>query len=83
MRWSEADVLRSKSLVKPNNFLSVLGVGSAISEQPKGREIEISETKGSSTMHLCNISLPLSVDRQRTILIFSSTLAKWHAGCVP
>ncbi|KAK3152967.1 hypothetical protein QOZ80_2BG0165950 [Eleusine coracana subsp. coracana] len=57
---TEADVLTSKSLVKPNNFLSVLGVGSTISEQPKGREIEISETKGSSTMHLCNISLPLS-----------------------
>jgi hypothetical protein len=54
-------VLRSKPVVKPSNFLSVLGVGgSTISEQAKGREIEVSETKGSSTLHLCNISLPLT-----------------------
>jgi hypothetical protein len=57
---TEADVLRSKPLVKPNNFRSVLGLGSAINEQTRGREIQVSETKGSSTTHLCNISLPLA-----------------------
>jgi hypothetical protein len=57
---TEADVLRSKPLVKPNNFRSVLGVGSAINEQTRGREIQVSETEGSSTTHLCNISLPLA-----------------------
>ncbi|TVU32152.1 hypothetical protein EJB05_23871, partial [Eragrostis curvula] len=57
---TEADVLTTKPLVKPNNFLSILGIGSTVSKQANGREIEISETKGASAMHLCNISLPLT-----------------------
>uniref|UniRef100_A0A0A9DBS9 Uncharacterized protein n=1 Tax=Arundo donax TaxID=35708 RepID=A0A0A9DBS9_ARUDO len=38
----------------------MLGIGSTITKQGNGREIEISETKGSSTKHLCSISLPLT-----------------------
>lgn len=57
---NEAAALRNKPLVKPNSFLSMLQMGSTISKQEKRREIEISETKGLSTRHLCNISLPLT-----------------------
>ncbi|CAL4917397.1 unnamed protein product [Urochloa decumbens] len=58
---AEASALGSKPLVKSNGFLSVLGIGSTVPEQENRREIEISETKGSSTKHLCNISMPLTV----------------------
>ncbi|XP_066338737.1 protein NEOXANTHIN-DEFICIENT 1-like isoform X3 [Miscanthus floridulus] len=57
---TEAASLGDKPLVKPNSFLNMLGIGSTTSKQGNGREIEISETKGSSTRHLCNISLPLT-----------------------
>ncbi|CAL4942649.1 unnamed protein product [Urochloa decumbens] len=57
---TEASALGSKPLVKSNGFLSVLGIGSAVPEQESRREIEISETKGSSTKHLCNISMPIT-----------------------
>ncbi|XP_062201019.1 protein NEOXANTHIN-DEFICIENT 1-like isoform X2 [Phragmites australis] len=57
---TEAAALGNKPLVKPNSFLSILGIGSTITKQGNGREIEISETKGPSTKHLCNISLPLT-----------------------
>ncbi|CAL4925726.1 unnamed protein product [Urochloa decumbens] len=57
---AEASALGSKPLVKSNGFLSVLGIGSTVPEQENRREIEISETKGSSTKHLCNISMPLT-----------------------
>ncbi|KAL6883521.1 hypothetical protein ACP4OV_010935 [Aristida adscensionis] len=53
---------KMKPLVKSNNFLSMVGIGAAISRQGNGPEIEISETKGSSTKHLCRISLPLTVN---------------------
>ncbi|CAN6298909.1 unnamed protein product [Urochloa humidicola] len=59
-RKTEASVLGSRPLVKSNGFLSVLGIGSTVPEQENRREIEISETKGSSTKHLCNISMPLT-----------------------
>nr|CAB3499242.1 unnamed protein product [Digitaria exilis] len=58
---TEASALDSKPLVKSNSFLSVLGIGSSVSKQENRCEIEISETKGSSTKHLCNISLPFTV----------------------
>ncbi|CAM0956604.1 unnamed protein product [Alopecurus aequalis] len=58
---TETSVLRNKPLVKPNSFLSMLGIGSTISKQENCRGIEISETTGSSTRHLCNISLPVAV----------------------
>ncbi|KAG0549013.1 hypothetical protein BDA96_01G218000 [Sorghum bicolor] len=57
---NEAASLVDKPLVKPNSFLNMLGIGSTISKQGSGCEIEISETKGSSSRHLCNISLPLN-----------------------
>ncbi|KAF8672439.1 hypothetical protein HU200_049650 [Digitaria exilis] len=57
---TEASALDSKPLVKSNSFLSVLGIGSSVSKQENRGEIEISETKGSSTKHLCNISLPFT-----------------------
>ncbi|CAD6213097.1 unnamed protein product [Miscanthus lutarioriparius] len=57
---TEAASLGDKPLVKPNSFLNMLGIVSTTSKQGNGREIEISETKGSSTRHLCNISLPLT-----------------------
>ena len=60
MRETEAASLGDKPLVKPNSFLNMLGIVSTTSKQGNGREIEISETKGSSTRHLCNISLPLT-----------------------
>ncbi|KAJ1294963.1 hypothetical protein BS78_01G186900 [Paspalum vaginatum] len=57
---TESASLGGRPLVKPNGFLSMLGIGPAISKQENRSEIEISETKGSSTRHLCNISLPLA-----------------------
>ncbi|KAL5223471.1 hypothetical protein ABZP36_010110 [Zizania latifolia] len=57
---TEAAALRNKPLVKSNGFLSMLGMGSTISKQGNDHEIEISETKGSSIRHLCNISVPLT-----------------------
>ncbi|XP_062205682.1 protein NEOXANTHIN-DEFICIENT 1-like isoform X2 [Phragmites australis] len=57
---TEAAGLGNEPLVKSNSFLSILGIGSTITKQGSGREIEISETKGSSTRHFCNISLPLT-----------------------
>ncbi|KAG8092145.1 hypothetical protein GUJ93_ZPchr0012g22156 [Zizania palustris] len=57
---TEAAALRNKPLVKSNGFLSMLGMRSTISKQGNDHEIEISETKGSSTRHLCNISVPLT-----------------------
>jgi len=47
-------------LARSNGFLSVLGIGSTAPKQENRREIEISETKGSSTRHLCSISMPLT-----------------------
>ncbi|RLN17450.1 uncharacterized protein C2845_PM02G10370 [Panicum miliaceum] len=58
---TEASALGDEPLAKPNGFLSVLGIGSTVPKQENRREIEISETKGSSTKHLCNISMPLTV----------------------
>ncbi|CAN6323594.1 unnamed protein product [Urochloa humidicola] len=61
-KTTEASALGSKPLVKSNGFLSALGIGgSTLPKQESRREIEISETKGSSTKHLCNISMPLTV----------------------
>jgi hypothetical protein len=57
---TEASALGDEPLAKPNGFLSVLGIGSTVPKQENRREIEISETKGSSTKHLCNISMPLT-----------------------
>ncbi|KAF2914248.1 hypothetical protein DAI22_10g147900 [Oryza sativa Japonica Group] len=57
---TEADALRNKPLVKSNSFLSLLGMRSTVSNQGNDRDIEISETKGSCTRHLCNISVPLT-----------------------
>ncbi|KAF6983618.1 hypothetical protein CFC21_001777 [Triticum aestivum] len=45
---------------KPNNFLNILGMGSGFSKQENYRRIEIKEASGSSSRHLCNISLPLN-----------------------
>ncbi|KAL6641269.1 hypothetical protein ACP70R_019450 [Stipagrostis hirtigluma subsp. patula] len=57
---TEAIGLR-KPLMKSNRFLSMAGIGSVVSRhQGNGREIEILENKGSSTRHLCSISLPLT-----------------------
>lgn len=53
---TEACALRTK----PNNFLNILGMGSGFSKQENCRRVEISEASGSSTRHLCNISLPLN-----------------------
>uniref|UniRef100_M8AQV0 Uncharacterized protein n=1 Tax=Aegilops tauschii TaxID=37682 RepID=M8AQV0_AEGTA len=53
---TEACALRNK----PNNFLNILGMSSGFSKQENYRGIEISETSGSSSRHLCNISLPLN-----------------------
>ncbi|XP_047096110.1 protein NEOXANTHIN-DEFICIENT 1 isoform X1 [Lolium rigidum] len=55
---TEASELRNKPLAKPNGFLSLLGMGSTFSKKESCRGFEISETTGSSTRHLCNISLP-------------------------
>uniref|UniRef100_A0A0E0M9B7 Protein NEOXANTHIN-DEFICIENT 1 n=1 Tax=Oryza punctata TaxID=4537 RepID=A0A0E0M9B7_ORYPU len=57
---TEADALRNKPLVKSNGFLRLLGMRSTVSKQGNDHEIEISETKGSCTRHLCNISVPLT-----------------------
>ncbi|KAF0930990.1 hypothetical protein E2562_038555 [Oryza meyeriana var. granulata] len=57
---TEAAALRNKPLGKSSGFLSLLGMRSTVSKQGNDREIEISETKGSSTRHLCNISVPLN-----------------------
>ncbi|RCV42283.1 hypothetical protein SEVIR_9G202800v4 [Setaria viridis] len=57
---TEASALGNKPLVESNSFLSVLGIGSTVPKQESRREIEICETKGSSTKHLCNISMPLT-----------------------
>lgn len=56
---TEASAIRNKPLVKPNSFLNLLGMGSTFSNQENCRGIEISETTGSSTRHLCNISMPI------------------------
>ncbi|KAM3402505.1 hypothetical protein ACQJBY_006403 [Aegilops geniculata] len=56
---TEACALRNK----PNNFLNILGMGSGFSKQENYRGIEISEASGSSSRHLCNISLPLNASR--------------------
>ncbi|KAF6983619.1 hypothetical protein CFC21_001777 [Triticum aestivum] len=48
---------------KPNNFLNILGMGSGFSKQENYRRIEIKEASGSSSRHLCNISLPLNGSR--------------------
>ncbi|KAM3408850.1 hypothetical protein ACQJBY_001726 [Aegilops geniculata] len=53
---TEASVLRNK----PNNFLNILGMGSGFSKQENYRRVEIKEASGSSSRHLCNISLPLN-----------------------
>ncbi|KAG2537195.1 hypothetical protein PVAP13_9NG255200 [Panicum virgatum] len=58
---TEASALGDEPLAKSNGILSVLGIGSTAPKQENRREIEISETKGSSTKHLCNISMPLTV----------------------
>ncbi|KAG2537197.1 hypothetical protein PVAP13_9NG255200 [Panicum virgatum] len=57
---TEASALGDEPLAKSNGILSVLGIGSTAPKQENRREIEISETKGSSTKHLCNISMPLT-----------------------
>jgi len=57
---TEASALGDEPLAKSNGFLSVLGIGSTAPKQENRREIEISETKGSSTRHLCSISMPLT-----------------------
>lgn len=57
---TEGSALGNKPLVRSNGFLSVLGIGSTVPKQERRREIEVSETKGSSTKHLCNISMPLT-----------------------
>ncbi|XP_015691302.1 protein NEOXANTHIN-DEFICIENT 1 isoform X2 [Oryza brachyantha] len=56
----EAAALRDKPVVKSSSFLSLLGMCSVVSKHGNGHEVEISETKGSSTRHLCNISVPLT-----------------------
>lgn len=61
MRQNEAASLGDRPLARPNSFLNMLGIGSTAFEQGNGREIEVSESKGgSSTRHLCNISLPFT-----------------------
>ncbi|NP_001137126.1 uncharacterized LOC100217307 [Zea mays] len=58
---NEAASLGDRPLARPNSFLNMLGIGSTAFEQGNGREIEVSESKGgSSTRHLCNISLPFT-----------------------
>uniref|UniRef100_A0A0D3GXY6 Uncharacterized protein n=1 Tax=Oryza barthii TaxID=65489 RepID=A0A0D3GXY6_9ORYZ len=63
---TETDLLTNKPLVKSNGFLSLLGLRSTVSKQGNDREIKI-------TRHLCKCPT------YRTIMIFSSTLAKWNA----
>ncbi|KAM0915517.1 hypothetical protein ACQ4PT_010783 [Festuca glaucescens] len=55
---TEASELRNKPLAKPNGFLNLLGMGSTFYKKESCRGFEISETTGSSTRHLCNISMP-------------------------